>query len=210
MLREFLYLILFFSVILLFIICKKIYRRHIDNKLLEGIDEKTKKKIIENQKISLIDKKNEHGYLIKNFLEISKPCGFWFILGCVIFIFFIISGFNENDILLLVIALLLPPVIILLFFLIKDLLRFYSCKKRYIINAYCLDVRFLSTQYGSSKEASIIYFDYKQCKLVIKSIILNIGNDFLSNNSFCYIIVGERKKYLTLIDVFATNKCEDK
>ena len=59
--------------------------------------------------------------------------------------------------------------------------------------------------YGSSKEVSIVYYDYKSQKPVIKSIILNIGNDDLDYNSFCEIIVGERKKRLNIIDVLPKN-----
>ena len=49
-----LYLITFFLIFSVVIGLKKLYRYHADKNLLENIDEKTKRKIIDNQTICMV------------------------------------------------------------------------------------------------------------------------------------------------------------
>ena len=200
-----LYLIIFFLIFSVVIGFKKLYRYHADKNLLESIDEKTKRKIIDNQTITVIDRKSGYGYLKYNCFEIFKIVLIWVFFSFILCLVYFITGYVNNNKIVFFLWLLLPGVIIFLYFFLKDILRIYLCKKVCIINAFCCEVRLISSRYGSSKEVSIVYYDYKKSKLVIKSIILNIGNDDLDYNSFCEIIVGERKKRLNIIDVLPKN-----
>ena len=200
-----LFLITFFLIISVVIGFKKLYRYHADKNLLESIGGKTKRKLIDDQTISVINRKSGYGYLKYNYFEILKILLIWVFFSLILCLVYFITGYVNNNKIAFLMWLLLPGVIIFLYFFLKDILRIYLCKKVCIINAFCCEVRFISSSYGSSKEVSIVYYDYKMSKLVIKSIILNVGNDDLGYNSFCEIIVGERKKHLTIIDVIPIN-----
>lgn len=71
MMNYVLYLITFFLIFSVAIGIKKLYRYHADINLLESIDEKTKRKIIDNQTITIINRKSGYDDLDYNsFCEI--------------------------------------------------------------------------------------------------------------------------------------------
>lgn len=181
---------------------KNLYRYQADNKLLDGIDEKTKRKLIDDQKISVIDRKTGFGYLKYLFLKLLKFLLIWFFSSLLICLYCFLRGYGIDNIFISMFWLLLPGIIIFLYFFSKDILKLYLCKRVCIINAFCCDVRYIQR----SRVVSIVYYDFKKSKLVMKSIMLNEGNDDLNNNSFCHIIVGERKNTLKVIDIIKNNK----